>query len=36
MSAWLATDPILKNKVEYLKQIVIKRDPAMKDYFERK
>jgi hypothetical protein len=36
MSTWLATDPILKNKVEYLKQIVIRRDPAMKDYFERK
>jgi hypothetical protein len=31
--AWMATDAILKGKVEYLKQFIITRDPAMSDYF---
>jgi putative zinc-binding metallo-peptidase len=33
--AWMATDPVLKSKVEYLRQFITSRDPAMNDYFAR-
>jgi hypothetical protein len=32
---WMATDPVLKSKVEYLRQFIASRDPAMNDYFAR-
>jgi hypothetical protein len=31
---WMTADPILNRKVEYLKQFIISRDPAMSEYFK--
>jgi hypothetical protein len=30
----MTADPILNRKVEYLKQFIISRDPAMSEYFK--
>jgi hypothetical protein len=33
---WMSTDPILKSKVEFLKQFIASKDPAMNaSYLER-
>jgi hypothetical protein len=31
---WMAADPILKRKVDYLKEFIISRDPGMSEYFK--